>query len=75
MGPAPDGFVYILKQYLETKAAEWLSTGDSWMDDKAAAEAEIPFISYQGDVEQLLQRKVEPLAVISDIRELIQYVQ
>jgi len=72
--PSPAGFLRVLEQYPETCAADWVSVGDSWIDGKAAQDAGIPFVLYQGNLEQLKQHEVQPAAQIFDIRDLLQYI-
>jgi len=72
--PSPDGFHHILKQYEHIPAEEWISIGDSWIDGKASAEANIKFISYQGDMERMNKFGVFPFAEIMDIRELVKFL-
>lgn len=69
--PAPDGFLYILSQYKEIPAEEWISVGDSWIDGKASTEAGIRFVAYQSDEEMMQRMGVRPIAEISDIREML----
>lgn len=72
--PSPAGFLRVLEQYPKTQASDWLSVGDSWIDGAAAQDAGIPFILYQGNLEQLKQHEVQPAAHISDIRDLMKYL-
>jgi phosphoglycolate phosphatase len=68
--PSPDGVLYILQQYRSIEADQWISVGDSWIDGKASMEAGVSFIAYQGDREKMKRAGVEPVAEISNIREL-----
>lgn len=72
--PSPDGFHYILRKYDHIPAEEWISVGDSWIDGKASREANINFISYQGDIEKMNRMGVFPFAEIMDIRELVRFL-
>jgi phosphoglycolate phosphatase len=72
--PSPDGFLYILNQYKNTSAIEWISVGDAWIDGKASVDAGIKFISYQGNTEKMNIMGVYPSAKIMNITELIDFV-
>lgn len=74
MKPSPDGVLYILNRYRHIPAKAWISVGDSWIDGKAAQEAGIDFILYQGNLHKLNQMGVSPQAQIKDIRELKNYI-
>lgn len=69
--PSPDGFLFVLNQYRDILAEDWLSVGDSWVDAVASARAGIPFISYKGDLLKMNDKGVSPIANIIDIKELL----
>lgn len=70
--PSPSGVLAILAQYPEIPAKNWLFIGDSWIDGAAAAGADVKFIAYRGNLEDMRDHAIEPLACITDIRELPQ---
>lgn len=72
--PSPDAFLYILQQYSNTSAGEWISVGDSWIDGKASAKAGIKFVSYRADEMKMNNNDVCPMAKITDIRELLPFL-
>lgn len=72
--PSPDGFRYVLDQFVEMAAADWISVGDAWIDGKASMEAGVPFVSYRGDADKMNRMGVQPIAFIRDIRELRNYL-
>lgn len=72
--PAPAAFYKVLELHPDTTSENWISIGDSWIDGKASLEAGIPFIAYQGDQEKMLEMGVEPLAFITQLQELPQYL-
>jgi phosphoglycolate phosphatase len=72
--PSPDGFLYILNQYQNTSASEWISVGDAWIDGKASVDAGVKFISYQGNIEKMNRMGVYPSAEIMNLTELIDFV-
>lgn len=72
--PSPEGFLYILGKYNTTKADEWLSIGDAWLDGKASMGAGIKFISYNADIQKMNMMEVYPYAKIENILEVLDYI-
>lgn len=72
--PSPDGFLYVIKEYIHISVEDWISVGDSWIDGKASAEAGIKFVSYQADDMKMGKMGVFPIAKIMDIRELTEII-
>jgi phosphoglycolate phosphatase len=69
--PSPSGLLKVMKAFPNTS---WLMVGDSWIDGKAAAAANIPFIGYQKDVSFYNAHGIKPKAVISRLQELDQFI-
>ncbi len=46
--PSPEGVQMILKAWQGMDVHEVIMVGDSWLDGKAAADAGVPFVEYQG---------------------------
>ncbi|MHB8064179.1 MAG: HAD family hydrolase [Ruminiclostridium sp.] len=72
--PSPFGVKHILSLYHDIPASQWLSVGDSWIDGKAAQEAEVKFISYQGDFQAMKAKGVYPHTNISTLFELSEII-
>ncbi|MFC6333004.1 HAD family hydrolase [Paenibacillus septentrionalis] len=72
--PSPVAFYNVLELYADTTPEDWLSIGDSWIDGKASLAAGIPFIAYQSDKAKMMEMGVEPLAFISALEELHDYL-
>ncbi|MEX1030674.1 MAG: HAD family hydrolase [Paenibacillaceae bacterium] len=73
--PSPSGFHYVMNQFPAIKPDEWISIGDSWIDGKAAQDAGIPFISYRADDDKFRLRGIEPIARMSRLMQLHEYVE
>ncbi|AZN43768.1 HAD family hydrolase [Paenibacillus albus] len=74
MKPAPDGVYAIFEKYPEYSPNDWISVGDAWIDGKAAQDAGVKFISYQGDIDKMKSKGVFPFASIYDLAQLEQIV-
>jgi phosphoglycolate phosphatase len=72
--PSPAGVNYILNKYPEISPSKWLFVGDSWIDGKAAQAGQVDFLAYQGDETEMIRREVYPLANLTDIRQLLQFL-
>lgn len=73
--PSPSGFHYAMNKFATIHRNEWISIGDSWIDGKAAEEAGIPFISYRANVDKMQERGVHPIAQMSHLMELSDYLE
>lgn len=69
--PSSSGVHYILRQHPERPVDAWTMVGDSWIDGKAAQDADVRFIAYQGEAREMESRGVTPFATVSDLRELL----
>jgi beta-phosphoglucomutase-like phosphatase (HAD superfamily) len=69
--PDPDGWRVIVKALDPTSA---VVVGDSWVDGLAAAAAGVPFLAYRSDHAELARRGVSPLASLTDLGALPQYL-
>ncbi|ACB84166.1 HAD-IA family hydrolase [Natranaerobius thermophilus] len=56
--PSPSGAEYILEHFGDTKAEDWVMVGDSWIDAKAAQDASIPFLAYNCNLQELIDRDI-----------------
>lgn len=72
--PSPSGVEYIMEQYPDIAASDWLLVGDSWIDGKAAQEAGVPFLAYQADVDDLKKQLVDPVGYITHLRQVLNYL-
>ncbi|MCR8645496.1 HAD family hydrolase [Paenibacillus sp. N1-5-1-14] len=72
--PSPDGYLRVLDEFKQS-ADEWLSVGDSWIDEKASIHAGIKFIAYRSDQEILKQMNVHPIAELSILLELLNLIE
>jgi phosphoglycolate phosphatase len=72
--PSPAGVYYILNKFPRTSPAQWLFVGDSWIDGKAAQGGQVDFLAYQGNEAEMARREVYPLANLTDIRHLLNYL-
>jgi phosphoglycolate phosphatase len=71
--PSPSGVYAILTRYPQFGPAQWISVGDSWIDGKAAQEAQVPFIAYRSNRVLMAERGVQPIDYIRDLRNLLTY--
>lgn len=71
--PSPSGVHYILRQQPQWPLEAWVMIGDSWIDGKAAQDAGIRFLSYQGKPGEMEQRGVNPVATVKSLRELLNH--
>ncbi|MDR7319018.1 HAD-IA family hydrolase [Brevibacillus nitrificans] len=71
--PSPSGVHYILRQQPQWPLGAWAMIGDSWIDGKAAQDAGIRFLSYQGKPGEMEQRGVNPVATVKSLRELLNH--
>lgn len=69
--PSPSGVHYILQKHPEWPTAAWMMVGDSWIDGKAAQDAGIRFIAYQGEAQEMERRGVTPVVALSELRGLL----
>jgi FMN phosphatase YigB (HAD superfamily) len=65
--PDPDGWRVIVKA-LDPASA--VVVGDSWVDGLAAGAAGVPFLAYRSDPAELARRGVSPLASLTNLAEL-----
>jgi phosphoglycolate phosphatase len=65
--PDPDGWRVIAKAL---DPAHAVVVGDSWVDGVAAAAAGVPFLAYRPDPAELARRGVSPLAWLTDLATL-----
>lgn len=72
--PHPDGVHTILNMFPTISADEWISVGDAWVDGKASQDANVTFISYQGDLDKMHQMGVFPAASIQEIDQLLSFL-
>lgn len=72
--PSSSGVHYILRQHPDRSADAWTMVGDSWIDGKAAQDAAVRFIAYQGKAQEMERRGVTPFRTVSDLRELLVYL-
>lgn len=69
--PSPSGILAILADYPHLAADAWTMVGDSWIDGKAAQDANVPFIAYQAKPEDMERHQVKPIAWIQNCSELL----
>ncbi|SDX61751.1 HAD family hydrolase [Paenibacillus sp. CF384] len=74
MKPSPAGIHQILGHYPHLSKEDWLSVGDAWIDGKAAMEAGVRFIAYQGNQTEMERRGVVPIAHIDELQQLLRYL-
>ncbi|WP_068774853.1 HAD family hydrolase [Paenibacillus sp. FJAT-26967] len=72
--PSPSGFEYVLDTYSGITRSAWISIGDSWIDGKASNDAGIPFISYGKKISFMKERRVNPVAAVEHLSELLDYL-
>jgi phosphoglycolate phosphatase len=72
--PSPSGFLYVLKQFANIPAGQWISVGDSWIDGKASNQAGVPFVCYQTDEAVMSGRDVQTVGRIDEMQELSKYL-
>jgi phosphoglycolate phosphatase len=72
--PSPSGYLYAKAQFQHIPADGWISIGDSWIDGRASAEADIPFIGYKTDTAVLGSKGIHPRGRISSIGELLNFL-
>jgi beta-phosphoglucomutase-like phosphatase (HAD superfamily) len=65
--PDPDGW-WVIANHLAPDHA--VVIGDSWVDGLAAAAAGLPFVAYRPDPTELARRGVNPLAALTDLAAL-----
>eukprot|EP01103_Thecamoeba_quadrilineata_P020603 TRINITY_DN8943_c0_g1_i1.p1 TRINITY_DN8943_c0_g1~~TRINITY_DN8943_c0_g1_i1.p1 ORF type:complete len:216 (-),score=34.41 TRINITY_DN8943_c0_g1_i1:28-675(-) len=70
--PSPSGLFYVLKQFPEIEG--WIFVGDSWIDGKAANQANVPFIAYQPKKEDLKKHGIETVGEIECLAELTRFL-
>lgn len=70
MKPDPEGIRWI-RERLGPRAEQCLVVGDSWLDGLAAHRAGVPFVAYRPRPGALERHGIEPLRVISDLREML----
>ncbi|WP_198508971.1 HAD family hydrolase [Bacillus sp. FJAT-44742] len=68
--PSSDSVMSVLKKNPAIPAKGWLMVGDSWIDGKAANGAEVPFILYKGQREEIREKGVKLLSHIQHLNEL-----
>ncbi|MEK8127823.1 HAD family hydrolase [Paenibacillus filicis] len=68
--PSSSGFSYVLEQFPQLPASNWLSVGDSWIDGAASAGAGIAFVSYKTDPVVMKARGVEVTGHMQQLSEL-----
>lgn len=71
--PAPDGLLYTRSKLEHIQ--EWLMVGDSWIDGKAAEQAQIPFIAYQGEQQEMEKHAVPVQAYVTSFHELEEWIK
>jgi len=71
--PSPSGVHYILRRHPEWPVSAWTMVGDSWIDGKAAQDAAVRFLAYQGKPHEMKKRGVYPAATVSGLRELLAF--
>ncbi|RXI98634.1 HAD family hydrolase [Anaerobacillus alkaliphilus] len=69
--PSSEAIITVLEQYPGIPASDWVMVGDSWIDGKAAEGARVDFIAYQMTEDKLIEHKIQPVKVISNLRELV----
>ncbi|QRG66877.1 HAD family hydrolase [Brevibacillus choshinensis] len=69
--PSSSGVHYILRQHPERSMSAWTMVGDSWIDGKAAQNADVRFIAYQAKQQEMESKGVTPFTTIRDLRELL----
>lgn len=69
--PSPAGVLHILNMYPALAKENWLCTGDSWIDGRAALDAGLSFISYRGDIAKMNEKGIYPLLNIQDMTRLL----
>ncbi|MEW9700522.1 HAD family hydrolase [Paenibacillus sp. SI8] len=75
MKPSPSGYLTAKQHFPRVRDGEWLSIGDSWIDGRASLEAHVPFIGYGNKHELMKEKGVVPIAHLTDIKKLLDYVQ
>lgn len=70
--PSLAGIAYILNKYPDVPHTHWTMVGDSWIDGKAAQDANVTFIAYKGNVEEMQRQQVTPTYSITNIEQLLQ---
>lgn len=71
MKPSPSG-LETARARLGPRAARLLMVGDSWLDGMAAREAGCPYVAFRPRAAELELRQIRPLAVIQQLRELLE---
>jgi phosphoglycolate phosphatase len=72
--PSASGILYVLNKYPSIPKREWLLVGDSWIDGMAATRAEIPFLSYKGDISMLRAQGVKCIGKIEQLNEILSWI-
>jgi len=73
--PSPKGLEYILTLYPDLNRKSWIFVGDSWMDGAAASKIGIKFLYYGDDKEILLERGIEPVGQLDNMKRLLDYIE
>lgn len=73
--PSPAGVQSILRRYPDIKTFEWVSIGDSWIDGRAARDAGVKFISYNGNGKTFKDRGVYPVAALQRMDQFLYYLK
>jgi len=68
--PSSKGVQYILGCYPQIPPEKWIFIGDAWIDGKAAQGAEVLFISYKGNVQELNERKIPFISNIENLLDI-----
>jgi phosphoglycolate phosphatase len=74
MKPSPSGLV-VARDRLDGAASGLWMVGDSYLDGLAATGAECPFVAFRPRPGDLEERRIAPVAVIAQLRELVEILR
>ncbi|MFB9325918.1 HAD family hydrolase [Paenibacillus aurantiacus] len=75
MKPHPSGYQAAKAFFADIPEQGWISVGDSWIDARAACEANVPFVHYGATTEALDSRGIPYAGRIGQLRELLGFVE
>lgn len=71
--PSPSGIKYALEK-LDCAPDRAVMVGDSWIDGRAAQNAQVDFVAYKAKEELLMEQKVEPILRVNHFADLIEWL-
>ncbi|MFC4100125.1 HAD family hydrolase [Paenibacillus xanthanilyticus] len=75
MKPHPSGYLVAKAHFADVPEQGWIAVGDSWIDGRAACEANVPFVHYGTSSEALDSRGIPYAGRIGQLLELLGFVK